>query len=543
MTQRLRIVLGGKGEICFQRDEYGRHSRDVRGWTVAELFSGALEHFLAGCLPGGRVVIESGVLSVNGLPQSEALAAFERCEWRRVFHEVGAAYANCAGRLSPLEAFFDVAWDAGAASRADLSPACFAIYELFSVCECFLLDMAVEAFLEGARRSPARPDVSLLDKVAAAPPAAIPQGKTSHPVPHTLRASRVDLAPAPQLDPQDPFQYPAWACGWHSGWDDPSRDPCSSLALTARREVSLAPFSVNRTIALNGVAAPSFLMKTPEGRIRGLSSGAGGSLVPWTSGVLKFKRCGLGYTGIVLDAIRDRSVRARDGDLIETSVAIAAGLAPLDTLEREVQVSARLPEFGFEAASKPVAIHEVIRGKPGSGCLVSEVKSDLRVDEVLCALCLNAGRLLSISERLELAEELGSAEGSLYGAVHRRRMIRGIGNSWFGNEALAPDGRLLLCDLENLFFPDCAPENLAGFYARHEVNIFNMAVWRSALAGSPALDPIATPSIGRLFLAAFKKAYHNGGCEPRRACAAAEYVKAAAAEAVHARSAVAGGCA
>jgi hypothetical protein len=203
----------------------------------------------------------------------------------------------------------------------------------------------------------------------------------------------------------------------------------------------------------------------------------------------------------------------------------------METLQREVEVSAGLPRFGFEAACEPLVIHEVISGKQNSGCLVSKVTTDLRIDEVLCALWMNAGHRLSMPERRGLATELGRAEGSLYAALHRRNIVRGIGNSWFGNEALAEDGRLLLCDLENLFFSDCVSPRVGAFYARHEVNFFHMAVWRSLLMDSHSEHPpLSAALIGGDFLDAFHRAYDQVPQEPRTAPNAADYVKAVASD-------------
>lgn len=538
-SERLSLRADEFGELHFFYRKFTAGQTDLQYWTISNLFAGALELFLTEHFCPDDICLRGGTLCIRNIDQQCALTKFVASGYGDVFCDLGNLFAQCRPAANPLsqelDAFFNVPWerhqrstnpinreDAGA---GELLNTCFRIYEAFTVCECFLLDLTSEAFLRGIHLPYQHLNEQAIRKILfGVPQYRIRDYEDAAPSAFCPKELSLPDGPGPETVPQDPFRMPSCASGWHSGWDEKQNDPCAALALAKRRTVQLAPHAAERTVTLAADSdVPPFLLKTPLGTVRGLSSGAGGALVEWRGNIFKLKRCGLKNEGIFLNAIRDRNISTAGDRLIETTISAPAGLAPLPLLEREAEVVCRLPEFGLEAASRPSVIYVIVKGDAPSGCLVSTVKSDLRVDEVLYGLACNHGGLLSRPKIHELVEELGAAEGALYSRIHCSGIVRGIGNSWYGNEALGSDGSLLLCDLETFFFPELVTLELSRFYRSHEKNFFHMAVWRSlAMLGDTGMD------LTRRFLRAFQSTYERRAeiLLPARGCA--EWVRAVA---------------
>lgn len=541
VSKRLSLRRDEIGELKFFYRDLQPVTAGSPTWTVSDLFAGALELFVTDHLPSSDICLRDGNLFAQNIDQHGALLKFRSGGYTEIFSNLGSLFVRCeltAGMLDrQADAFFDVPWEKGHrtvwpprnAENERLLDLAFRIYESFTICECFLLDLAAEAFLRGIRYLLCGGlNSEVIHKIISGVPK-YRLRKYAEAAPREFRPAA--LPAAGDIDTlavrMDPFRMPTWASGWHSGWDEKQKDPCAALLLSERRMVFLTPCAAESTIPLTTRQdIPPFLLKSPQGRIGGLSSGAGGALVPWRGNIFKLKRCGLRNEGIVLDVIRDRNVRVERDRLIETTISAAAGLAPLGPLEREAVVARRLHEFGLEAASEPCALYVVTGGEGPSGCLVNSVKSDLRVDEVLHGLARNRQGSLSSAEIFELVSELGAAEGALYSRIHQSGMVRGISNSWFGNEALHHDGSLLLCDLETFFFPECVTPELACFYRSHEVNFFHMAVWRSL----GALGPTGR-NLTRKFLQAFQEIYGSRPKVRLPAPGCAEWVRAVTGEA------------
>jgi hypothetical protein len=543
MATRLSLVKNEFGELNFFYSDLAHNQTGFPVGSVSDLFASALELFVTHHFPADDVCLRGGNLCLRDLDQERALLKFRAAGYPEIFCTLGTLFAQCrlsAGPLSEgVDAFFDVPWecyrepngladDEGGEKDDELLAVAFQIYESFTVCECFLLDLAAEAFLGGIHVSQDRLNRQTIQKIISG----TPKYRLSEHEDITPRAfwpKALSLPPEPRQEPamEDPFRMPLWASGWHSGWDEKQKDPCAALALGNRRTVHLTRCAAERTVTLIGNCdVPPFLLKTARGTIRGLSSGAGGALVPWRGNIVKLKRCGLKNEGIFLDALRDRHIRTASGRLLETTITAAAGLAPLPVLERETEVVRRLPAFGLEAASEPCAMYVVAEGQAPSGCLMSSVKTDLRVDEVLYGLARNHGGLLSRADIHELVHELGAAEGALYSSIRHSGMVRGVGNSWYGNEALDSNGTLLLCDLETFFFPDLVTPELSRFHCSHQTNFFHMAVWRSlAMLGEMGRD------LTRRFLRAFQEVYGRRPGTQLSARGCAEWVQAVAARA------------
>lgn len=342
------------------------------------------------------------------------------------------------------------------------------------------------------------------------------EGEARAPFPRDPRA----LAPS--------FALPLGLHGFHSGWmDDSEVDPRSALGFASRRIVRLRavePVVAWTAMSWQGGALP-LLVKHPDGAYVGVTSGAGGALVPFADRVLKLKRCGYKYLGIQANATRDRKQVLRAGALVERTYAGAMGLGEVDDLLAERDAFEVLTALGVPAASRPSLLvgfpAEQLAFTPPAACMITDVVTDVRADEVFVLALTDAGHDHDHDhdEPRAVVHDLGRAIGGLYRRLHDARVVRGNGNSWYGNDALCADGAIALCDLEGILpEADVAPA-IHRLFRELDLHMFKTGVFVSCgtIRGG---DHERTFAFAGRLVRAFEAGY-AGRAEPRAPIAAA----------------------
>jgi hypothetical protein len=142
--------------------------------------------------------------------------------------------------------------------------------------------------------------------------------------------------------------------------------------------------------------------------------------------------------------------------------------------------------------------------------------TDVRADEVL---------VLALTDKdhphpREIVHDLGRAIGGLYRFLHEARVIRGNGNSWYGNDALCEDGTIALCDLEGIVREQQIGGSMHRLLRELDLHMFKAGVLVSC--GTIGGDTERTLAFAEFFLRAFDDGYTTSA-RPR-AAVAADYV-------------------
>lgn len=215
--------------------------------------------------------------------------------------------------------------------------------------------------------------------------------------------------------------------------------------------------------------------------IPAVSSGGGSALFPLGASVCKLKRCGLADRGFVDESFDSYSAGQVDADVFEFTEHLLGGLMSLPAAIAECRMTALLAAEGLCAAYAPRGLI-VITDLPGSpyqgisiGAAVSEITSDLRIDEFVCMAL--SPLLAELFERkwlmydpqsgffraegvpltlllhrwrhlFDVLEQIGRSVGGFYRRVHDAGYVRGAGSAWFGNEVIDRSGELSLVDFD-----------------------------------------------------------------------------------------------
>ncbi len=223
-------------------------------------------------------------------------------------------------------------------------------------------------------------------------------------------------------------EWPIGFEGYHSSWRDKEHDPSKTLIVSQRRVVPLNVVSCKLETVWGDGEFP-FVVKgaVTANSIFGLTSGAGGALIPTNHGVIKIKRCGYKLSGVRLNSLRDKKLVLTDRELFESSIFSPAGLGHTDSLISEINSMEMAAKGGFSLANKPLLLQNVDT-KLNLAFMVCSVASDLRVDEVLLTIIKSPD--ISSSLKVYAAHEIGKADGCLYHQFHQAGFIRSMGNSW-----------------------------------------------------------------------------------------------------------------
>ncbi len=295
------------------------------------------------------------------------------------------------------------------------------------------------------------------------------------------------------------FAFPYGAYGNSSGW-------LSTIEFSLKRQPDLAPrrLTLLRSVGgsllfrmIDGELTPPrsvaeinsipFVRKGPFNPMAddywaiGLSSGGGSALFRSEGTTYKIKRCGLADRGFIEEPFDTHISIPRDGDHFELTQRQMGGLMGFPDALIECRMTQILNDNGLCRAYRPVGVI-MISALPDSpfakrsiGAVVTEVESDLRVDELVhmalspvLAEAFEQGRLAydphsgffeakgipvartlsSWPHILERVELLGLSVGSMYRRVHDAGYVRGIGSSWFGNEVVDASGEISIVDFD-----------------------------------------------------------------------------------------------
>src|SRR3989344_290946 len=273
------------------------------------------------------------------------------------------------------------------------------------------------------------------------------------------------------------FRYPSFAIGFHSGWNDSNNSPTTKLSLTQRKELFLkeSKFSIIKAEK----NAPPFFVKSKEGEIKAISSGAGSSIVKIGKEYYKIKRNGYKREGFIERKIPDRAFTLING-LNESCDDEDAGLLSLEDAQREFKIEKELARFDLIIPQKIIAIYSIKSpfGDKDSAAIIQKITTDFRADEYCaillsnlfydiygkeCKISLKESRFrfkeYSLKKVLEILNkkyskhffEIGRNIGKIYKTMHLSGYTRGISNSWYGNELICEDGKMGICDLESCF--------------------------------------------------------------------------------------------
>lgn len=273
------------------------------------------------------------------------------------------------------------------------------------------------------------------------------------------------------------FRYPEKAIGFHSGWCEKNDSPTNRLALTRRIPVRLEKQTFEEIFSES--CCPPYMLKKRDGKQKGLSSGAGSTLVKHDGAIFKIKRNGYKLNGFIPSKITDRAFSIKDGLMEETQQEIGGAMGLADAV-REINFERRLVSQGFLVPYKTVGLYKIEMPFPKDDAvsLIQKIDTDLRADE-LCMIILSnlifdvfedncslniknsAFDYPSYSIRKALKKlkdeyagtlfQIGTNIGSIYKDFHKAGIIRGISNSWYGNELVCDDGNIGSCDLESCF--------------------------------------------------------------------------------------------
>ncbi|MFH1801765.1 MAG: hypothetical protein ABH804_02970 [archaeon] len=273
------------------------------------------------------------------------------------------------------------------------------------------------------------------------------------------------------------LRFPYFAIGFHSGWSSSNNSPTISLSLTNRKKVNLVN---SKYIPIFEKEKVPFLIKSEGENLIGLSSGVGSSIIKINEKFYKIKRNGYRLEGFKEKIIPDRTFNLSNG-LTEESSNEFGGAMSLEDAQREIKIEKEFVSKGFNVPQRTIALHKIellFEDSEDAVALIQEIESDFRADEFCMMLLtnflqevyeeefkidlkkfqmffpkyfLNEGlKILNVNYG-EKFLHLGKIIGGIYKRIHKEGYLRGIGNSWYGNEVICPDGSIGICDLESCF--------------------------------------------------------------------------------------------
>lgn len=274
------------------------------------------------------------------------------------------------------------------------------------------------------------------------------------------------------------FKYPSFAIGTHSGWNEINNSPTTSLSLTKRIPVNLRKSSYEK-VFLNTDKEIPYAVKSAKGDISGLSSGAGSSIVEFHKIFFKIKRNGYRNKGFIDKQIPDREFIVKDTLFEETDNEVGGAMSDIDA-QREIKIENELIKKGFLIPQRIVGLYKIKTPfeKEDAVAIIQKIDTDFRADELTMIYLFNLffdvyGNKCSFSLKdnsfnfpqysikkgfqifkkhySKLFFELARNIGSIYRKFHDEGYLRGISNSWYGNELICEDGNIGVCDLESCF--------------------------------------------------------------------------------------------
>ncbi len=274
------------------------------------------------------------------------------------------------------------------------------------------------------------------------------------------------------------FKYPSFAIGTHSGWNEKNNSPTTSLSIAKRILLKLKKYPFEIVFSNPDKEIP-YMIKSINGDIEGVSSGAGSSIVKLDKLFYKIKRNGYRNKGFIDKQIPDREFEIKNTLFEETDNEVGGAMSNIDA-QREIKIENELRGKGFLIPQKIVGLYKIKTPfeKDDAVAIIQQIDTDFRADELTmiylfnlffdiygdkCSFSLEENFFnfpqYSIKEGFEnfkkhyskLFFELARNIGSIYRRFHDEGYLRGISNSWYGNELICEDGNIGVCDLESCF--------------------------------------------------------------------------------------------
>ncbi len=329
------------------------------------------------------------------------------------------------------------------------------------------------------------------------------------------------------------FKYPSFAIGTHSGWNDKNNSPTTSLSISRRIPIKLkrSPYEV---IFLKSNKEIPYIIKSIEGETEGLSSGAGSSIVEMDKLFFKIKRNGYRNKGFIDKQIPDREFIIDNTLLEETDNEVGGAMSYIDA-QREIKIENELSKKGFLIPQRIVGLYKIKTPfkKDDAVAIIQQIDTDFRADELAmiylfnlffdiygdkCFFSLKNNYFYypqySIKKGFEyfkksystLFFELAKNIGSIYRKFHDEGYLRGISNSWYGNELICEDGNIGVCDLESCFSKEeINDEEVFEELAKTDYNLAITAFYDSMNCFENSLASI----VGSKLVEGFKEGYNK----------------------------------
>ncbi len=271
--------------------------------------------------------------------------------------------------------------------------------------------------------------------------------------------------------------YPEFGIGFHSGWSDANNNPTQKLFVTLRNKVKLIESKYE--VMINSGNLPPFLVKSNMGNIEGISSGVGSAILKFNGGYYKIKRNGYRDEGFISNKIPDRAFNIGKKGLSEGTDFEVGGAMSLEDAENEIKHEKIIEGLGIPLPQRTVGLYKILLPfeKSDAVAMIQKIESDYRVDELVISILINSffevynekakihidkgefyyptysisKELKKINNYKKLIYEIGKIIGGIYKKFHINGYLRGIGNSWYGNEIICKNGEIGVCDLESCF--------------------------------------------------------------------------------------------
>lgn len=334
------------------------------------------------------------------------------------------------------------------------------------------------------------------------------------------------------------FRYPLFSIGIHSGWCERNDSPTKSLVLTRRKEIKLNKynFSIISNLIKTKVKIPYFV-KSKTGESDGLSSGVGSSILKIGDEFFKIKRNGYKDKGFIENKISDRGFFLKNKTIYEKTDDEHGGAMSIEDAEREIRIEQDLIKLGFNLPQKTVSLYKIklpFQKESYSVALIQKIETDFRADELCMILLTNLfyevfGENFKINLKESIFQfsdyelkkgldilnnkyrkifyNLSKSIGAIYRKLHDEGYLRGIGNSWYGNELICEDGNIGICDLECCFTREEIGDNeLFSQICRTDIDLCRTAFYDSMNFFENSLASF----VGTILIEGFNDGYNSG---------------------------------
>jgi hypothetical protein len=242
----------------------------------------------------------------------------------------------------------------------------------------------------------------------------------------------------------------------------------------------------------------------------------------------------------LLDKIYDRDFSLDKEGLCEQTKYEVGGSMTLIDAQREIDIQEKLIRKGFLIPQRTVALYKTKLPfqKEDAVALVQQIETDMRADELCMAILTNlffdvygdqceiniensnfTYPKYSIKTAVQILNEkykhiflrIGNNIGTIYQRFHNEGFLRGISNSWYGNELICDDGNFGVCDLESCFsIEEINDELVFELLCKTDINLARTAFYDSMNFFENSLASI----VGSILIEGFEDGYNHNNYKP-----------------------------